>query len=330
MPTCSRRSPPADAIRLTSIGATRLLLVLLLAAPASSLAAQGPVQRADDLLRVGRVAAAESLYYAAVSLTPRDPVARHALGRYLVARGRLKIGATLIEEARFFGGNVRTAAEALAPVYAAMHDYRALAALPSTPLSAAERQRVIWLRDNPPGAAGSDSAVVRLHAGSGSAIGRIPVRIAGEETLAAIDPTITGIVLDTTWMPRAGIRRFPISSGGDLRRTPIVVQELSIGGLLLRNVPAQLDRASGVAIGLDVLGALNPTFDPGAEMLVIRRTARLPRARGDAVPTIVQPDGWYVAPGGGLLPLHGADARELLNGRRWTIHAKRGVLLLER
>jgi hypothetical protein len=323
MSSCLRRSRRIDAARLTTLGAA----LVLSAAP---LSAQSPVQRADELLRVGRVSSAESLYYAAVSLTPRDPVARHALGRYLVSRGRLKIGATLIEEARFFGGNVRVAAEALAPVYAALHDYRSLAALPSTPLGAAERQRVIWLRDNPPAFAGSDSAVVRLHAGSGSAIARIPVTIAGEQTLAAVDPTVRGIVLDTTWASRNGIRRFPISTGGDARRMPLVVQELAVGELLLRNVPAQFGAASGVSIGMDVLGALTPTFDPGAEMLVVRRSSRVARGRGEPLATVVRADGWYVATGSRLLPLHGNEAREMLEGRRWTVHAKRGVLLLER
>lgn len=274
--------------------------------------------------------AAESLYYAAVSLTPRDPNARHALGEYLVARGRLKIGATLMEEARFFGGDVRTAAEALAPVYAAMQDYRSLAALPSTPLGAAERQRVIWLRDNPPVITGDDSAVVRLHAASGSALARIPLVIAGEPVSAWIDPTVRGLVLDTTWLARPGIRRFPLSSGGDVRRMPLVAETVAIGGLTLHNVSARFDGRAGVTIGLDVLGALTPTFDPGAEMLIVRRGRRIPRGRGEQLVTLVRNGGWYVATGGPLMALHGAEARALLEGRRWTVHAKRGVLVLER
>ena len=322
MPSFSPRSRPIDARRLTTIAALLLL-------PAAS-EAQGPVERADALLRGGRVASAESLYYAAVSLTPRDPVARHALGRYLVARGRLKIGATLIEEARFFGGNVRLAAEALAPAYAAMHDYRALAALPSTPLNAAERQRVIWLRDNPPSVSGSDSAVVRLHAGSGSAMARIPVTVAGERTLATVDPTVRGMVIDTTWMSRPGVRRFPISTGGDLRRTPAVVQEVAIGDLVLRNVSTRFGNTNGVTIGLDVLGALTPTFDLGAEMLVVRRSPRVPRGRGEPLPTVVQAEGWFLGTGDRLVPLHGADARAILESGRWTLHASRGVVVVER
>lgn len=210
MSSFSPRSRYIDR-RLTILAAT-----LAFASLAPHASAQGPIQRADELLRAGRVMAAESLYYAAVSLTPRDPHARHALGRYLVARGRLKIGATLMEEARFFGGDVKIAAIDLAPVYAAMHDYRSLAALQQTPLTAAERQRVIWLRDNPPVVTGADSSVVRLHPASGSAIARIPVTLAGEPVVATIDPTVRGVLVDTTWLARPGIRRFPMSSGGDV------------------------------------------------------------------------------------------------------------------
>lgn len=274
--------------------------------------------------------AAESLYYAAVSLTPRDPHARHALGRYLVARGRLKIGATLMEEARFFGGDVKIAAIDLAPVYAAMHDYRSLAALQQTPLTAAERQRVIWLRDNPPVVTGADSSVVRLHPASGSAIARIPVTLAGEPVVATIDPTVRGVLVDTTWLARPGIRRFPMSSGGDVMRMPLVVQELAIGELVLRNVSAKPQAQLGVVIGLDVLGALTPTFDVGAEVLVVRRARRVPLGRGERLVTLVREDGWHLAHADRLLALHSSDARGLLDGRRWTLHARRGELILER
>jgi hypothetical protein len=233
-------------------------------------------------------------------------------------------------QARFLARAARVAAEPLAPVNAALHNNRSLAALPATPLSAAERQRVIWLRDNPPLVEGSDSAVVRLHAASGSALGRIEMTIAGEQTLATIDPSVRGMVLDTTWMHRPGIRRFPGTAGADVRQTPIVALQVVIGALRLRNVPARLGRERGVTIGLDVLGALTPTFDSAAEMIVVRRASRVPRGRGESLPTVVQGDAWFVSTGQRLMPLNGAEARSLLDGRRWTVHAKRGVLVLER
>ena len=85
--------------------ASTITLVLALAAGALPARAQRYVTRADSLLRQGRVFAAEELYYTAVRKAPRDPVARLALGRYLAARGALRPGAVLMEEARFFGGD---------------------------------------------------------------------------------------------------------------------------------------------------------------------------------------------------------------------------------
>lgn len=326
MSSFSPRSRRIDAARLI-VAAT---VAVCAAAPVGTIAAQGPIQRADALLQAGRVMAAESLYYAAVSLTPRNPQARHALGRYLAARGRWKIGVTLIEEARFFGFDAHDAAESLAPLYATLHDYRSLAALPRTPLTAAERQRVIFLRDNPPAVAGADSAVVRLHAGSGTAIARVAVTIAGEEVIAAIDPTVRGLVLDTTWMARPGIRRFPASANGDARKLPAVALEMRIGDLRMHNVPVRFGAASGAVIGLDVIDELTPTFDPAAEMLIVRRAKRVPPGRGEQLVTLDLPTGWFVANGVQLLPLHGPEAGTLLAGRRWTLHARRGVLTLER
>ena len=97
------------------------------------------IARADTLLIAGRVFAAESLYYDAVRWNSHDPAARLALGRYLASRGALKVGAVLMEEARYFGGDPRVIAQALAPVYEQLGDYGALASLPGTPLHARER-----------------------------------------------------------------------------------------------------------------------------------------------------------------------------------------------
>src|SRR5256885_11279967 len=65
------------------------------------------VDQADSLLAAGRVATAESVYYATSRARPRDATARAALGRYLASRRALRIGAALPEEARLFGGGSR-------------------------------------------------------------------------------------------------------------------------------------------------------------------------------------------------------------------------------
>ena len=94
----------------TCVALVALTSLATLAAPAQ---AQWGVWGADSLLAAGRVTAAESLYYAASSASPRDPGPRAALGRYLAARGALRIGAVLLEEARVFGGDTASLARAL-------------------------------------------------------------------------------------------------------------------------------------------------------------------------------------------------------------------------
>ncbi len=103
------------------------------------------VPRADSALSRGLVPRAESLYYATSDAHPHDPVARAALGRYLAARGALQVAAVLLEEARTFGGDPARIARDLAPIYAHLGDYAALARLPRSPISQAERERVAWL-----------------------------------------------------------------------------------------------------------------------------------------------------------------------------------------
>src|SRR5918997_98123 len=117
---------------------------------------------AGALPRAGRVEAAEALYYREARRRPRDPAARLALGRYLASRGATRIGAVLIEEARFFGASPALAALHLAPLYARLGDYKALALLPAAPLSAGERARAEWLAKNPSVVAGPESLTVAL------------------------------------------------------------------------------------------------------------------------------------------------------------------------
>src|SRR5687768_11679768 len=115
-----------DPRRRALVGATALLLA---ATPDPSSAQRAPtptrqseLARADALLKAGRVEAAEALYYREARRRPRDPAARMALGRYLASRGATRIGAVLIEEARFFGANPAVAALHLAPIYARLGD----------------------------------------------------------------------------------------------------------------------------------------------------------------------------------------------------------------
>jgi hypothetical protein len=301
------------------------------------------VARGDSLLRRGRIFAAESAYYDAARYSPRDPSARLALGRYLAARGALRIGAVLMEEARFFGGDTKTIAAELAPVYARLGDYRSLAALPGTPLTAVERARAEWLRDHAPAATGPDSATVSYapDAGGAGGLGRVTLTLGGQAVEATIDPSVRGLVLDTAWARRAeDVKAFGArqSSSGGAPAPVGAALAVKLGEIALANVPARFapQGAGGRAsarIGLDVLGALAPTFDERERRITLRRSGRVaPALPGDHLPTLTFASGvWLGAPAlGGSASLATDRARAQLRGTRWTMDARRGEVIVER
>ena len=306
-----------------------LLAVLALAAPA---AAQNYVERADTLLRRGRVFAAETLYYYAARRSPRDPVARLALGRYLAARGRLKVGAVLMEEARFFGGDARTVASYLAPVYNRLGDWKALATLPGTPLAYSERARAEWLRDHPPTVEGPDSATIRYVPADSGAIGGVMLEVRGERVEAVIDPRIQGLLLDTAWVRSKATKVFASTFEGDVRNHAAVVLEVQLGDLTLRNVPAKFGSSgtrTQARIGLDVLAQLAPTFDATGRTILLRREGRLaPPPGGEHVPTLTYPNGTFLVFRDGLWPVVGTGLHPRLRGTRWTLDARRGEIII--
>jgi hypothetical protein len=312
-----------------------IVLALLAAAPMRATGGQSQVARADSLLRRGRVFAAESLYYTAVRREPRDPAARLALGRYHAARGALRVGAVLMEEARFFGGDANTVARELAPVYARLGDYRALASLPGSPLSAADRSRTDWLKSNPPASAGPDSVTVPYLPADSQAVGSMRITVGDDTVDAVIDPAVRGLVLDSAWVHRKETR--PFRTNGDARVSVGVAQNVSIGALGLTNMPVQyasLGGAKRARIGLDVLGDLTATIDPAARTVTLRRgLARTPRSApsaGDRIPTLALPTGLYAVGSGALDPLAGPSGRARLRGAAWTVSSRRGEIVVAR
>jgi hypothetical protein len=325
--------------RWTSSSAFRsLMLAATLAAPAVGAApraarAQHYVARADSLLRRGRVFAAETLYYYAVSRTPRDPVARLALGRYLAARGALRIGAVLMEEARFFGGDPKTVGTYLAPVYARLGDYKALSALPGSPLPYAQRARAEWLGNNPPAIAGPDSAVVVLLPADSGSLGVIDLVIDGDSIQASIDPRVQGVSLDTAWLRRKAVKRFAATFDNDWRNIGGVALSVDVGPFTLTNVPTSF-AATGephrARVGLDFLGQLAPTFDPGAGTMLLRRSGRIDKsAPGERIPTLAYPGGLWLVQRDGVWPLGGTMAATTIGTRAFTLNARRGELILD-
>jgi hypothetical protein len=316
----------------------RRLTFALLAAAAIGLPAPAEAQRwiarADSLFRQGRVFAAETLYYYATRRTPRDPAARLALGRYLAARGALKVGAVLMEEAAYFGGDRKVVATYLAPVYARLGNYKALASLPASPLPYAHRARAEWLASNAPATSGPDSITVALGLADSSSLGSISI-VVGDDTLEAkVDPRAQGVVLDTAWLQRKAVKRFASTYDNDWRNAAGVVYTLGIGELTLANVPASFTGSESTRtarIGLDVLAELAPTIDRAAGALTLRRSGRIPDAQpGDRIPTLTYPGGIWLIQRDGLWPLGGTNARVTLGSRPWTINPRRGEIILGR
>ena len=307
-----------------------LAIPLLAAAP---LQAQGVLSRADNLLRVGRMFAAETLYYYAVRRAPRDPEARLALGRYLAARGALRIGAVLMEEARYFGADPKKVAVHLAPVYAQLGDFRALAGLPNTPLHNAERSRAEWLRDHPPVIEGPDSASVHWTPSDTGALGTIVLRIGAASVRATVDPRAHGLVLDTAWMRSKETKVFASSFDNDVRNAAGVTLGVGLGDVTLRQVVTSFApqvSPTDAVIGLDVLMPLAPTVDAAARRILLRKNGRIDRDMpGERVQTLLFGSGLWLIWEQSMIPLAGDDARRLLAGGPWTVDWRRGQLIAQ-
>jgi hypothetical protein len=322
------------------IGMRASLAVVMLSFAASPCGAQNWLARADALFRAGRIVEAEPLYYYASRIEPRNATARAALGRFLAARGKLRIGAVLLEEARLFGGDRRVIAENLAPLYARLGDYRALSSLPNSPLSYAERTRAEWLSENPPDTiqASADSVVIELIPTAGSALGVIRLGIGRDTLTATIDPTVLGLVLDTSWVRQTGIKVFRSASEPNVRNVVGVVLTAMLGGprgAARTNVPARFEPLSGgrgtARMGLDVLEDLAPTWSPGDRRLVLRLGGRAPTPSltAERIPILISPTGAISMVRQGVFPLASAAATTLLKAR-WTLDMRNGEIVLER
>ncbi len=290
------------------------------------------VARADTLLLAGRIFAAESLYYVAVRRGPRDPVARLALGRYLAQRGALKVGAVLMEEARYFGGDPARIAVELAPVYERLGEYNHLAALPASAVPYGERMRAEYLRDNRPGIAGPDSATIDYQVSDSQLLGRVMLLIGADTVIATIDARAEGLVLDTTWARRKELLRFGARTLAT-RDIDAVTPSVALGPYTFSNVPtrfAVMRGATKATIGVDLIGQLAPSFDPRRGKVMLRAGGRLPSTfPGLRIATLTNVRGVYVVKGETIFPLGHPDVQRYFRNSRWTLNPKRGEVLVD-
>ena len=290
-------------------------------APGTSDGAPGT---ADAALSRGRLDEAEAYLYEATRKAPRDPVTRAALGSFLAARGHLKAGAVLLEEARLFGGDRLAIDDRLGHVYQWLGtwdvpDGRAGA----TPFWA----RAAFLLKHPTVCSGRDSSAVRLDPNELAGLGRIALEIGGTSLPADIDARIEGLVLPASSSAASSAERFGTQDGESLA----AVYALSIGTFSCRNVPARFEAVSVARIGLDVLAPMAPTFDVARRTLVLR-AAPTPTSAGEVIPLLLTFPGVKIVPRTGqpAVSIESAAGRAALRGAVWTFDLRRGSIFVNR
>lgn len=285
--------------------------------------------RADALLRAGRLAAAESAYYAASDARPRDPGRRAALGWFLAARGAPRVGAVLLEEARQFGGDPVAIARQLAPIYRRLADYRALAHLEDSPLTAAERAQAAWLASHAPSATSGDSTIVALRRSTiAVSLGRMDLDVGGVKLDADIDPRGGGLTVDEAWRPRAAA----LFGGGRTSARLGVLRVVRLGEFVLHDVPvrfAALGARNRAVLGLDVIARFAPTANPHAGTLVLHGSDDVPvDSAMHPLPTLTDAQGTRVLLNGHWLPLTDPQVLERMRAEGWALDQRQGELTL--
>ncbi|MEP6492651.1 MAG: retropepsin-like aspartic protease [bacterium] len=307
-------------------------------APLYRVAAQA-TRVADSLLNSGALDRAESTYYAAARVRPRDPVARWALGRYLVSRGAPRVGATLFEEALLFGGDKPQITTDLAPVYLSLGMYHELAALSPT-ISAGERDRARWLEAHPTRLVSPDSILTIGYKRSVVAgeMGRVAMQINGRTVDAVISTRAQGIVVSDTGAIARKLHRFDATDNRPASRatsTPAVADSITVGRITFRNFPVasqSLGNKIQAVVGIDVFLRFAPTFDPRGERVTLRLagTVATPSSGVDSYATLLSPSDLRILQNGGWILADNPAMARTLAEHRWTLDARRGRIVIER
>ena len=289
--------------------------------------------RADSLLAVGRLWAAEEALYAAVDAAPHAPAARGALGRYLASRARFTIADVLFREALRFGADtpgVSQALMAMAP-YRPEVDRRAIPGVRLPAAEAARERARLAAADAPMRTA--VGTVPFVFAREGDAIGTFDLRGPAGVRRAVLDSRVRGLLVaradDAALKPRS----FGATGAG----APLIIDELWIGGMRLRGVEARVDASvteGEVRVGIDLLWHLHPLFDEAKGTMTLSN-AGTARRMG---PTAIQIPFALAFPGMELIPTVGESpmalssprARALLAMSRWWWDATQATLVVER
>jgi hypothetical protein len=294
---------------------------------------------ADSLLEHGALVKAESIFYAEVRVHPYDPVARRALGTYLLQRGAPRVGMTLFEEARRFGADPRMVGLQLAPVYLSLGEYHALATLPSSPLTRGELERARWLDAHPTNIVAPDSLLTAAYHETTEPgyLGHVTIRVNGRPLEAVISVRTRGITVSESNRAAKGLRRFAAASPKEkvISGGTAAADSVGLGGLSIVNFPitlARLDESVAAVIGLDVLGRFAPTFDPRTDRVTLRTSGRVDPTLSDAdtFPTRLTESDFLVLRDGAWLSAGLPQMTRLLGDHCWTLDARRGQIVVER
>lgn len=282
---------------------------------------------ADRSIAAGRFDDAESALFDESARAPRAPIPRGALGAFLAARGKLLVGATLLEEAMFFGGDSMSISARLFDVYR-WEGLLARAAIQRhgrvSPGLRSAMERVPQMK---PG--GSPLASVPLAPNEYFGLGRITLGVGNENVPADIQPLTNGVQLPSSMALYSVVDA--VTSSGDT--TFAVAQQISIGGVTIGPVPVMLvPNLPAARIGLDILALLRPTFDTNARTLTVRsiESPTAPPAERRHIFLTFPGISFVVQPGQAPVTLHSVAGRSALRGLRWTLDVPAGAIFIER
>ena len=279
---------------------------------------------ADVAISEGRLADAESILFGASSAAPHDPSARGALGMFLASRGRLKVGAVLLDETRQFGGDAAVVDARLARIYGWLGDWVSFAALKHYAATNPEHERALWLSTHPTAHSGPDTVTVALEPNEMAGLGRIVLSIGAASITVDIDPAVDGLVLPSNPEVTAESKQFGMHDSA----TVAVVYAAGIGELRLTNIPARLSPTARPTVGLDVLAAFMPTFDAAQQVLTLRQHPQ--PQDGTLLPLMLGFPGISFAARAGqpLVRMESAAGRAALRGSRWSFDLRRGAIVM--
>jgi hypothetical protein len=315
----------------------RCLFTILIATALIAGAARANAQSlyaADSLVQRGALQQGESLYYAAVRVHPRDPQARLALGRYLAARGAVRVGVTLVEEAVQFGLDRSTAAPVLAPMYDELEEYPELLSLPPSALSPAERERARWLVAHPSRTIAPDSTVMmsyvpRSETAPGAPLGTATLRVNGRPLVMALRTGGHGISISEAAAKFARVRRFPANAAHAL---VAAADSIGLSRVTMTNFPVTVEsQPMGVdgSISLSLLARFSPTFDPLANRVTLHVGNARAQSSGVRLALMDSGGDLEINQAGGWAPLRLPQVATMLKQRRWTLDLRHGQIVVE-